>query len=136
MVAFSYMVLLVLDTSDRSRVRVVLSRDMTVLGEQAWERGRDTSVRLLRAVDHVLRRARVGLSEVDRIAVYRGPGSFMVLRSGVVVATLLAWSCHTELVGFQASVDLTSILAEACKRDATAVIAPDYGSSWAVGKSS
>lgn len=54
---------------------------------------------LLTVVQDVLSRAGIGLSDLDLIAVSRGPGSYTGLRLGAMAAKVLAWSAGIPVAG-------------------------------------
>lgn len=77
------------------------------------------ATRLLGLVDEVLAAAEIDLSEVDRIAVGVGPGSFTGLRIGIATARGLAQGTGAPLVG----VGTLRALAEPALREGRPVLA-------------
>lgn len=96
------MIVLGLDTATAATVVGLRSADGAVLEARedpsAGERP-GHSTRLLALAAELLERAGVDWSEVDRIAVGVGPGTFTGLRVGLASAHGLALSCGAELVG-------------------------------------
>jgi tRNA threonylcarbamoyladenosine biosynthesis protein TsaB len=92
------MLLLALDTSTR-QASVALCSEDELLGEYSWHVGNNHSVELL---DHVRRLMAEGgktMSELDGIAVARGPGSFNGLRVALATAKALSFALNRPLVG-------------------------------------
>lgn len=77
-------VLLALDTGS-PLVSVALARDGVVAASRSVGQER-SSVRLLEMIQEVLAEAGIGVRDLDRIAVLRGPGSFTGLRIGLATA--------------------------------------------------
>lgn len=57
------------------------------------------AVRLMPAIERALSEADLKPTELDRIAVSQGPGSYTGVRIGVTIAKTLAWTLKKELVG-------------------------------------
>ena len=73
---------------------VALVRDGDVLGERV-----SVAAKLLRAVDELLAEASATPTDVDAIAVGRGPGRYTSLRMGLVTARALAFSLDAPVAG-------------------------------------
>src|SRR5262252_5300001 len=73
------MLLLALDTSTRQASIALCSED-EVLGEYSWQSGNNHSVELLDRVRRLMAEGGKSMSELDGVAVARGPGSFNGLR--------------------------------------------------------
>lgn len=83
------MLILTIETSTPME-RVAVVRDGSVLAEVMEAVGRGHTEKLLGAVESVLSRSSVGLSELEAIAVSIGPGRFSGLRVGLATAKGLA----------------------------------------------
>jgi tRNA threonylcarbamoyladenosine biosynthesis protein TsaB len=81
-------IVLAIDTCDR-RGGVALLRGDEVVGISAHETAEDYSLWLLPAVGDVLKKAGVGMAEVNGYGVAAGPGSFTGVRVGLT--TVKAW---------------------------------------------
>jgi tRNA threonylcarbamoyladenosine biosynthesis protein TsaB len=79
---------LAIDTCD-SRGSVAVVRDGVVLGLAKHESAEDYSCWLLSAVEEVLKKAGLGIRDVDAFGVASGPGSFTGVRVGLT--TVKAW---------------------------------------------
>lgn len=82
------MIVLAIDTCD-SRGSVALLRDDVALRYANHESGEDYSSWLLPAVEEVMKKAGVGMKEVDAFGAASGPGSFTGVRVGLT--TVKAW---------------------------------------------
>jgi tRNA threonylcarbamoyladenosine biosynthesis protein TsaB len=58
--------------------------------------------KLLPAIEKIIASRRIGFSEINRIAVSAGPGSFTGLRIGLTVARTLAQMLREKIVGCKA----------------------------------
>jgi tRNA threonylcarbamoyladenosine biosynthesis protein TsaB len=81
-------IVLAIDTCD-SRGGVALLRGDEIVGIAAHETGEEYSSWLLPAVNEVLKKAGIGMAEVDGYGVAAGPGSFTGVRVGLT--TVKAW---------------------------------------------
>ncbi len=70
-----------------------------LIGEYTFKATESQSEKLLSAIDNLLERSDVGVSELEKIAVSRGPGSFTGLRIGISTAKGLAAGLDIPLVG-------------------------------------
>lgn len=70
-----------------------------VLGEIVTNFKKNHSIRLMPAIDGLMKDAGVQPSELERIVVAHGPGSYTGVRIGVTTAKTLAWSLRIPLVG-------------------------------------
>lgn len=89
--------ILAIDTSSE-QIGVALS-DGTATAETCWPAGRQQTTVLLGAIDEVLRRMSIGLTDLTAIAVAIGPGTFNGLRAGLGTAKGLALGSGLPLVG-------------------------------------
>jgi len=92
------MLILAINTS-QAACDVALIRGQTVLAEQRVELTRGQDGRLPGLVEEVLAGAGVGLTDLDRLAVITGPGSFTGIRIGVAFARGLSLALGIPAVG-------------------------------------
>ena len=92
------MKILAFDTSNQP-LTVSLAEDNNVLRVFTTNEARNHSIQLLPAIETTLAEQQWALSDIDRIVVAQGPGSFTGLRIGVTVAKMLANTLQAELVG-------------------------------------
>lgn len=94
------MIVLAIDTSGSGCSAAVYdSESATVLGHAGADLGRGHAERLMEFVDEALAAAARPLSDIDRIAVTVGPGSFTGIRVGVAAARGLALALGKATVG-------------------------------------
>lgn len=89
---------LAIDTSNQVMGVAVCDGDL-VLGEITTNMKRNHSVRLMPAVESLLREVQLEAADLDCLAVAHGPGSYTGVRIGVTVAKTLAWSLGIPIVG-------------------------------------
>lgn len=94
--SFDPMEWLLIDSSDRSRLRVARIPESGEIVEQFSAAGSRSSILL--ELDPVIRPSE--LAGLAGIAVVYGPGSFSAIRGGVLIANLLSRLYHIPLYGF------------------------------------
>jgi tRNA threonylcarbamoyladenosine biosynthesis protein TsaB len=78
---------------------IALSQQGNLLWEQTWWSEQNHTTELLPGIESLLERAHRSMSEVDSIAVAKGPGNFSSLRIGISLAKGLAMSLGIPLFG-------------------------------------
>jgi len=112
--------ILIIDTS-RPTIWVALVRDGQMVAEKEWPGDPALGVALLQAIDEVTSRQ----GPVTRVAVHRGPGHFMALRTGIVTAQLLAWASGAELVEVTGD-DRAALIRQAAEASPVSAPTPTY----------
>jgi len=92
------MTLLALDTST-AWASVALYDGKSVLGEETWHAQRRHGDELFPTIERLLANARSSLTDVDRVAVATGPGSFTGLRVAIAAAQGIARGAGAAIVG-------------------------------------
>jgi len=77
---------------------VALVNGEGILGELITNVKKNHSVKLMPAIEQLMKETGLTPRELDRIAVAIGPGSYTGVRIGVTIAKTLAWTLQTELV--------------------------------------
>ncbi len=90
--------ILAIDTSTQA-LSVALVSDQTVLGEFSTTIKKTHSVQAMAAVEQLLAHCNANPTDITKIVVAKGPGSYTGVRIGVTLAKTLAWTLGTELVG-------------------------------------
>lgn len=90
--------LLAIDTSNQVMGVALLSDDM-LIGELMTNIKKNHSVRLMPAIDQLMRETGMTPDRLDKIAVAKGPGSFTGVRIGLATAKAMAWSLQIPVVG-------------------------------------
>ncbi len=70
-----------------------------VAGEYITNLNKNHSVRVMPAIEQLLAECGVKPSDLEKIIVAKGPGSYTGVRIGVTIAKTLAWSLNIPLVG-------------------------------------
>lgn len=89
---------LAIDTSTYVMGIAVVEGDV-VLGELITNINKNHSIRLMPAISDLMKEVGVKPSELDRIIVGKGPGSYTGVRIGVTIAKTMAWSLKIPIVG-------------------------------------
>ncbi|WP_261134599.1 tRNA (adenosine(37)-N6)-threonylcarbamoyltransferase complex dimerization subunit type 1 TsaB [Bacillus sp. Marseille-Q3570] len=89
---------LAIDTSNLVMGVSVIS-DGKIVGEMTTNMKKNHSVRLMPAIDSLLKEVDMTPKELDRIIVAKGPGSFTGVRIGVSVAKTMSWSLGIPVTG-------------------------------------
>ncbi|MBZ5969070.1 tRNA (adenosine(37)-N6)-threonylcarbamoyltransferase complex dimerization subunit type 1 TsaB [Leuconostoc gasicomitatum] len=101
------MKILAFDTSNQP-LTVSLAEDNQVKRVFSTNEARNHSIQLLPAIQETIAAQNWTLTDIDRIVVAQGPGSFTGLRIGITVAKVLADTLKIDLVG----VSSLAVLAE------------------------
>ena len=92
------MTILAIDTSNNP-LGVALLDDNQVLGEYITNLKKNHSVRIMPAIQTLMKDCEKVPSDLTKIVVAKGPGSYTGVRIGVTIAKTLAWTLNVPLVG-------------------------------------
>ncbi|MFF2449305.1 tRNA (adenosine(37)-N6)-threonylcarbamoyltransferase complex dimerization subunit type 1 TsaB [Neobacillus sp. NPDC058068] len=92
------MTILAIDTSNYC-LGVALLEDNQVLGEYITNLKKNHSVRIMPAIETLMKDCERVPADLTKIVVAKGPGSYTGVRIGVTIAKTLAWTLHIPLVG-------------------------------------
>jgi len=84
------MVTLAINTASRN-TQIALIEDIKVLKEKEWTSANDESEKLMPEIDKLLKSEKLTYTDLDRVVVVKGPGSFTGLRVGVSVANMISY---------------------------------------------
>ncbi len=85
--------------TDKPVSELYVYRDNECVSTLQWEAHRTLAETLHLQIDVVLNQAGVVLDNLNRIIVFRGPGSFTGLRIGISVANALGYALNIPVVG-------------------------------------
>lgn len=108
------MIILVIDTAHPT-ARVILADDEKMLGMREWPNTPRVGTDVLVYIEEVLQEATLEKTDIARIAVHAGPGSYGLVRTGIVTATILAQAVGAQMVKIQG--ESTSELIENARHD-------------------
>lgn len=89
--------ILVIDTSS-SYVTVSIIKNNTILNEFKNKIDSDIASKIIPIINMQLTKLNMEISEVERIFVVNGPGSFTGVRIGVTIAKTIAWSLNIKVI--------------------------------------
>lgn len=89
---------LAMDTSNQI-LSIAILKDNQLIGEVVTNLSKNHSVRLMPAIDQLMKEVNMKPEELDRIAVAKGPGSYTGVRIGLTTAKTLAWTLNIPVVG-------------------------------------
>lgn len=90
--------ILAIDTSNYV-MGVAVVKNGTVAGEYVTNVKKNHSIRLMPAIDQVMKDTGTVPQDLDRIAVAHGPGSYTGVRIGLTTAKTMAWTLEIPVVG-------------------------------------
>lgn len=90
------MKMLAIDTSTHV-LGIALADEQKILGEYTTNIKKNHSVRLMPAVESLMKESGVAPDDLDAIAVTTGPGSYTGVRIGVTTAKSMAWALNIPL---------------------------------------
>ncbi|XJZ27591.1 tRNA (adenosine(37)-N6)-threonylcarbamoyltransferase complex dimerization subunit type 1 TsaB [Bacillota bacterium Lsc_1132] len=92
------MTILAIDTSNNP-LGVALIDEDKVLGEYITNLKKNHSIRIMPAIQTLMKDCEREPNDLTKIVVAKGPGSYTGVRIGVTIAKTLAWSLNVPLVG-------------------------------------
>lgn len=92
------MTILAIDTSNNP-LGVALLQEDQVIGEYITNLKKNHSIRIMPAIQTLMEDCEKQPSDLTKIVVAKGPGSYTGVRIGVTIAKTLAWSLNIPLVG-------------------------------------
>ncbi|KAA0543397.1 tRNA (adenosine(37)-N6)-threonylcarbamoyltransferase complex dimerization subunit type 1 TsaB [Bacillus sp. BGMRC 2118] len=90
--------ILAIDTSTNV-MGVAIIDNQQVIGEYITNIKKNHSIRLMPAIEQVMKECNITPNMLHKIVVSKGPGSYTGVRIGVSIAKTLAWSLNIPLVG-------------------------------------
>ncbi|GIN74781.1 tRNA (adenosine(37)-N6)-threonylcarbamoyltransferase complex dimerization subunit type 1 TsaB [Bacillus sp. J14TS2] len=90
--------ILAIDTSNEV-LGISLLDEVQVIGEYMTNMKKNHSIRVMPAIEKLLSDCETKPTDLDKIVVAQGPGSYTGVRIGVTVAKTLAWALQIPLVG-------------------------------------
>lgn len=96
------MTILIINTAT-PQATIILARDARILAQRSWPSDRSLGARLLSEIDTLLATQKISWQQIDRLAVHQGPGHYSALRTGVILATMVAFAREKELVALSGS---------------------------------
>ncbi|MFH1533574.1 MAG: tRNA (adenosine(37)-N6)-threonylcarbamoyltransferase complex dimerization subunit type 1 TsaB [Nitrospirota bacterium] len=76
---------------------IALLQDGKLIGENSWQSHNDEAEKLMPAIAEILEKGGAEFSQIEKVIVISGPGSFTGLRVGVTVANTIAYLNGCEL---------------------------------------
>jgi tRNA threonylcarbamoyladenosine biosynthesis protein TsaB len=113
--------ILAIDTSNYSLGVAIIEQDK-VIGEYITNLKKNHSVRAMPAVEGLMKECDTKPSDLTKIVVAKGPGSYTGVRIGVTLAKTLAWTLNIPLVG----VSSLEVLAASTGRYFNGMISPIF----------
>lgn len=105
------MKILAFDSSSQA-LSVAILEDEQLMAESTIAIKKNHSISLMPTIDFLMKSVNLEPSDLDRIAVAQGPGSYTGLRVAVATAKTLAYALNIDLVGISSLYALTDIEAE------------------------
>lgn len=90
--------ILAIDTSNQL-LGVALLKDDQVIGEVITNVAKNHSVRLMPAIEQLMKEVAMAPDQLDKIVVAKGPGSYTGVRIGITTAKSMAWALNIPIVG-------------------------------------
>ena len=90
--------ILAIDTSNQV-LGIAVLKDDQIVGEIVTNLAKNHSVRLMPAIDRLMKDIDMTPDQLDKIVVAKGPGSYTGVRIGLTTAKSLAWALSIPIVG-------------------------------------
>ncbi|SDK38422.1 tRNA (adenosine(37)-N6)-threonylcarbamoyltransferase complex dimerization subunit type 1 TsaB [Sediminibacillus albus] len=112
--------ILAIDTSNQV-MGIAILKDGNLAGEYTTNAKRNHSVRLMPAINQLMKETETEPEELNRIVVAKGPGSYTGVRIGLTTAKTMGWALNIPVVGISS---LAALALQA--KFASAVICPFF----------
>lgn len=121
------MIILVLRT-DKPEAELYLYDGQKKLAEIKWQAHLKLAETLNSKIEEILNKSSISLSDIEGLAIFKGPGSFTGLRIGMSVANALAYAQDIPIVARSSNHWLSESIKDlqTGSNDKTAI--PEYGS--------
>ncbi|MBP2259034.1 tRNA (adenosine(37)-N6)-threonylcarbamoyltransferase complex dimerization subunit type 1 TsaB [Virgibacillus alimentarius] len=90
--------ILAIDTSNQL-MGVAILKDEIIIGETVTNIAKNHSVRLMPAIDQLMREVSITPEQLNKVVVAKGPGSYTGVRIGLATAKTLAWALNIPITG-------------------------------------
>ncbi|MFA1819570.1 tRNA (adenosine(37)-N6)-threonylcarbamoyltransferase complex dimerization subunit type 1 TsaB [Virgibacillus oceani] len=90
--------ILAIDTSNQA-MSVAILKENQISGEIVTNIKKNHSVRLMPAIDQLMKEVSITPEELNKIVVAKGPGSYTGVRIGLTTAKTMAWALNIPVVG-------------------------------------
>ena len=80
-----------------SKTAIAILKDRKIVAEQFWQSNNDEAEKLMPSIDKLLKSENASYSDIKKVIVVKGPGSFTGLRIGVTVANTIAHLQNCDL---------------------------------------
>lgn len=112
--------------TDKVTAELYLFEDTIEIGRIVWEAHRILADSLLNKIEELCKQSKIVYTDISKIAVYQGPGSFTGLRIGISVANSLSYGLDILLVSARGEEWLDACLGDA--EEQLKFVTPYYGS--------
>ncbi|AIF42399.1 tRNA (adenosine(37)-N6)-threonylcarbamoyltransferase complex dimerization subunit type 1 TsaB [Virgibacillus sp. SK37] len=92
------MSILAIDTSNQA-LGVAIINEEKIIGEITTNIAKNHSLRLMPAIEQLMKEVNVELQNLEKIIVAKGPGSYTGVRIGLATAKTMAWALGIPVVG-------------------------------------
>ncbi|WP_321383430.1 tRNA (adenosine(37)-N6)-threonylcarbamoyltransferase complex dimerization subunit type 1 TsaB [uncultured Enterococcus sp.] len=99
--------ILAIDTSNQT-LSVSVMEGNRILGEYTSTTKKNHSMTLMPAITELMKTSQLKPTDIDRVVVAQGPGSYTGLRIGVTTAKTIAYTLNKELVGISSLLTLAA----------------------------
>ena len=121
------MIILAIRT-DKPEAELYLYDGLTKKTEIRWQAHLKLSETLNSKIEEILNSSSISYSDIDGIAVFKGPGSFTGLRIGTAVANALAYSLTIPIVSNDGKEWIKRSINALVSGNNDKIVIPEYGS--------
>lgn len=114
--------------TDKPEAEIGLFDDDKKLAYETWQAHRQLAETIHLKIKELLESQQHGLSDLEGIVAFKGPGSFTGLRIGISVANALADSLTIPIVGTGGDNWIQTANAKIKKAEIGRIVQPEYGS--------